>query len=593
MKKAIKVLCVVLCGIIIMPFFTACFGNIAITFDTGADAGAIDPLSAKKGDIILEEDIEAPERTGYTFGGWYIDDEKVVFPYTVSKSKTFTAKWIISTYSIIYHLNGGTGTQDRTYTITDLPLTLPTASIMQKTDYTFGGWHANAELTGLRTGVITVSSMGDKELWARWSPTQYSITYNLDGGGWQEELYYPTSYSIESDITILKSPEKSGYFAFAGWYANEGLTGSPVWQIPATTAANVEFWAKWQSVNYKITYHLNGGEHAPGYPQGGNIGTAVTLTAPEERPGQYFAGWYDNEELSGTPVTVISSDNTGNKEFWAKWDLVVYDIVYHLDEENTVSDIYYVGGAVDLFVPDYNASKWFLGWYNNAEFTGNPVTEISAGSTGNKEFWAKWGSRVETDWRMEVEFIDLIGKQGSGWSFTAYEYKMVLGNGPGNTLKASNGYYLSYFTASGTELEFVFNSDKAFAGELFFGMVSEYVQGYMQTDGGFPMNSDNLELWINGEQIFYEPFRLHGELQGTDDFRKYQFVTPESGTMSFIKGVNTVMFRLPSNFLFPGRPSDVSQSAGPNIDYMEIKTDAHLTFLSHLKDNEELIYMQG
>lgn len=32
----------------------------------------------------------------------------------------------------------------------------------------------------------------------------------------------------------------------------------------------------------------------------------------------------------------------------------------------------------------------FLGWYENAELTGNPVTEIPAGSTGNKTFWAKW-----------------------------------------------------------------------------------------------------------------------------------------------------------------------------------------------------------
>ncbi len=32
----------------------------------------------------------------------------------------------------------------------------------------------------------------------------------------------------------------------------------------------------------------------------------------------------------------------------------------------------------------------FLGWYENAELTGNPVTEIPAGSTGDKTFWAKW-----------------------------------------------------------------------------------------------------------------------------------------------------------------------------------------------------------
>ena len=32
----------------------------------------------------------------------------------------------------------------------------------------------------------------------------------------------------------------------------------------------------------------------------------------------------------------------------------------------------------------------FSGWYNNAEFTGSPVTSISASDTGNKVFYAKW-----------------------------------------------------------------------------------------------------------------------------------------------------------------------------------------------------------
>ena len=32
----------------------------------------------------------------------------------------------------------------------------------------------------------------------------------------------------------------------------------------------------------------------------------------------------------------------------------------------------------------------FMGWYEKADFTGEKVTQIGKGSTGNKEFWAKW-----------------------------------------------------------------------------------------------------------------------------------------------------------------------------------------------------------
>jgi len=36
-----------------------------------------------------------------------------------------------------------------------------------------------------------------------------------------------------------------------------------------------------------------------------------------------FAGWFDNDQLTGSAVTAIAADDAGPKEFWAKWDPVV------------------------------------------------------------------------------------------------------------------------------------------------------------------------------------------------------------------------------------------------------------------------------
>ena len=38
----------------------------------------------------------------------------------------------------------------------------------------------------------------------------------------------------------------------------------------------------------------------------------------------------------------------------------------------------------------------FAGWYNNADLTGDPVIEISATDTGEKEYWAKWTPNTYT-----------------------------------------------------------------------------------------------------------------------------------------------------------------------------------------------------
>ena len=49
------------------------------------------------------------------------------------------------------------------------------------------------------------------------------------------------------------------------------------------------------------------------YGEGAKLPTDVT------REGYTFGGWYDNEALSGSPVTVITGTDTGDKTYWAKW----------------------------------------------------------------------------------------------------------------------------------------------------------------------------------------------------------------------------------------------------------------------------------
>ena len=51
------------------------------------------------------------------------------------------------------------------------------------------------------------------------------------------------------------------------------------------------------------------------YGQGVALPTADDVT----RDGYTFGGWYANEDLSGDIVTAITTTDTGNKEYWAKW----------------------------------------------------------------------------------------------------------------------------------------------------------------------------------------------------------------------------------------------------------------------------------
>ncbi|MDE6356058.1 MAG: InlB B-repeat-containing protein [Clostridia bacterium] len=153
----------------------------------------------------------------------------------------------------------------------------------------------------------------------------YSVTLNLNGGSLADgdEL---TSY-MSGEETLLPTPVKSGA-TFQGWFKSSDLSGGKVLKIYSGEKGDKEFWAKWSSGSsgepsnptgqtYTVTLNLNGGklsQNLTSYKKG----TGATLPAPT-RDNYQFGGWYDNAEFNGTLITQISSTDTGNKEFWAKW----------------------------------------------------------------------------------------------------------------------------------------------------------------------------------------------------------------------------------------------------------------------------------
>ena len=155
-------------------------------------------------------------RTGYTFAGWYATedfsgDAVTTISQTDLGNKAFYAKWDIVTYSINYHLDGGenVGSNPATYTIEADTITLADPS---KTGYTFGGWYASEDFSGEKVTEITEGSTGVKDLYAKWTVNQYTITFDTDGGN---ELD-PITQNYNTAVTAPADPTKEGY-TFAGW----------------------------------------------------------------------------------------------------------------------------------------------------------------------------------------------------------------------------------------------------------------------------------------------------------------------------------------------------------------------------------------
>ncbi len=178
-------------------------------------------------------------------------------------------------------------------------------------------------------------------------------------------------YTIEDEVELIV-PTRKGY-EFLGWYIGE----EKVEKVEVGTTGNLTLTAKWDAIEYQITYDLGNGTHDASPVVSYTVEDNITLGTASKR-GYRFLGWLLNEEL----VTEIAKETTGNIELVASWEYqgVKSPITYTLNggswaQDYVAPETYDEGIGLDLssIVPVYRGYR-FAGWKLNEEI----VTEISA-----------------------------------------------------------------------------------------------------------------------------------------------------------------------------------------------------------------------
>ena len=136
-----------------------------------------------------------------------------------------------------------------------------------------------------------------------------------------------------SDGLTRPDGDTGSYFK---WLGSDGNLYAPGDRVPAdVTALTVQ----WTAPTYAVTLNTNGGTINNGNVTGYTYGVGATLPTADDMTytGYMFKGWYDNENLTGSPVTAIGGTETGNKEYWAKWEINQYTVT--VKPENGEADI--------------------------------------------------------------------------------------------------------------------------------------------------------------------------------------------------------------------------------------------------------------
>ena len=136
-----------------------------------------------------------------------------------------------------------------------------------------------------------------------------------------------------SDGMTRPAGDTGSYFM---WLDGNGNSYEPGDNVPADVT---ELTVQWTAPTYAVTLNTNGGTINNGNVTEYTYGVGATLPAADDMTytGHTFKGWYDNEGLTGSPVTAIGGTEMGNKEYWAKWEINQYTIT--VKPENGKADI--------------------------------------------------------------------------------------------------------------------------------------------------------------------------------------------------------------------------------------------------------------
>ena len=146
------------------------------------------------------------------------------------------------------------------------------------------------------------------------------------------------------------------------WLGSDGKLYAPGDRVPAdVTALTVQ----WTAPTYTVTLNAGDGTINNGNVTSYTYGVGATLPTADDLTytGYTFKGWYDNENLTGSPVTAIGGTETGNKEYWAKWEINQYTITFDANGGSEIAPITQdYGTAITAPADPTRKGYTFKGW---------------------------------------------------------------------------------------------------------------------------------------------------------------------------------------------------------------------------------------
>ena len=287
-----------------------------------------------------------------------------------------------------------------------------------------------------------------------YEPLKYSVKvhYPQSFGMSTTELTYKFGDTLQEAYDDM--PRKKNGKIFAGFAEYDGSEAA----LPLDTeiVPGMEVYAIFKN---PVTITFDGGEGNTPVTNEYFDGEEIELPIPKVSPtGKELDYWMDADSFTGSYAgTITITSDLDGKTLVAKYKIAVYEITLYDGELKLQTLTYTYGTETTLPIIDADF-KDFVGWYANDKFSGSAVTKVSATSTGDKEFYAKFtpkkynvemnamGGSISGGYTKQVEFgksFKLPVPTREGYTFNGWYYQTGVGE---KQLTDNAGQSLGVFT---------------------------------------------------------------------------------------------------------------------------------------------------
>ena len=276
----------------------------------------------------------------------------------VTQNTTLYAIWTTEEiYTVTFHADGH-GKTKVAFVKVKAGRTVEEMGAVPDVGYVFGGWFTeDGTAFDFKKTEITRSII----LNAHWTPQEYTITYELDGG--TNPSSNPTKYTIESETYKFEDPSKEGY-RFVQWCYDEDCS-EPASQITqGVTTGNKTLYAQWDLKTYTIKYLSGKSVNGTTPSDGKDYGESITLKGAVDafkRSGYTQDGWSTRDGgkwVYALGATYSANANVTLYPHWVEGDVEVSSY-----------------GALTIYTYAADDVRAVI----NGDYTGSEAVEISSG----------------------------------------------------------------------------------------------------------------------------------------------------------------------------------------------------------------------